>query len=109
MSILSQAISVIVDRGISAPGNDRELVDGLNAIEKMLLLQLMSTVQLLGEKSYDTHMVLHTGTCTSDVSLAREFQKHQYTAARKHGVIDQLKCKKTGNQTKVDRKVISRS
>ena len=39
-------------------------------------------------------MVMYTGTLTSDVSLASEFQKHLSTAARKHGVIDQGKLKK---------------
>ena len=82
--MLSQAFSVIIDRGISAPGNGREVVDGLNAIDKMFLLQLMTTVQLPGAKSYDTQMVMHTGTHTSDVSLTSEFQKHLSTAAHKH-------------------------
>ena len=51
----------------------------------------MSTVQLPGEKDYDTQMFMHTGTCTSDVSLAREFQEHLYNAAQKYGSIDQGK------------------
>ena len=32
ISILLHDFSVIIDRGISAPGHGRELVDGLNAI-----------------------------------------------------------------------------
>ena len=48
----------------------------------------MSTVKLPGAKGYDTHMVMHTGTRTSYVSLASEFQKHMSNGARKHGVID---------------------
>ena len=32
--MFSQAFSVIIDRGFSAPGNGREVVDGLNDIEK---------------------------------------------------------------------------
>ena len=47
----------------------------------------MSTVQLPGEKYYDTHMVMHTGIRTSGVSLASEFQKDLSTAALKHVVI----------------------
>ena len=63
-------IYVIIDRGISAPGYGRKVLYGLNAIEKRFLFQLMSTVQLPGVKGYDTQMVMHTGTCTSDVSLS---------------------------------------
>ena len=71
MSMLSQAFSVIIDHGISAPGHGREVVDSLNAIEKVFLFQLISTVQLPVEKGYDAQMVIHTGTRTSSVILAR--------------------------------------
>ena len=54
MSMLSQAFSVIIYRGISAPGYVREVVDGVNAIYKSFIFQLMSTVQLEGTKGYDT-------------------------------------------------------
>ena len=33
MSVLSQRHSIIFYRGISAPGNGKEVVDGLNAID----------------------------------------------------------------------------
>ena len=89
--MLSKAFSVIIDHGISARGHDREVLDGLNAIEKRFLFQLLSTVKLTGAKGYDTQMVMHTGTRASDVSLDSKFQKHLSTAARKHGVIEQGK------------------
>ena len=34
MSVLYQCYSIIIDRGISAPGNDKEVVDGFNEIDK---------------------------------------------------------------------------
>ena len=48
MSVLSQRHSIIFDRGISAPGHGKEVVDVINAIEKRYMYQLMSTVQLQG-------------------------------------------------------------
>ena len=39
-------------------------------------------------------MFMHTGTRTSDVSFAREFQKYLSNAEHKHGVIDQVRYKK---------------
>ena len=54
----------------------------------------------MGVGSYDTHMVMHTGAPTSNVILAREFQKHLSTAARKHGVIDKGKCKNQAGKVK---------
>ena len=71
-----------------------EVIDSLNAIGKSFIFQLMPIVQLTGAKGYDTHMVMHTGTCASDVSLAREFKKHLSNETHKHGVIDQVKYKK---------------
>ena len=50
MPVLYQSYSIIFDRGISAPGHDKEVVDGINATDKRYMYQLMSTVQLLGSK-----------------------------------------------------------
>ena len=47
MSVMSQCYSVIIDQGISAPGHGKEVVDGLNAIGKRYIYQLMYNVQLL--------------------------------------------------------------
>ena len=34
ISVMSQTYSIIIDRGISAPGHGKEVVDGLNAVDK---------------------------------------------------------------------------
>ena len=34
MSVISQRYSIIIDRGISAPGHGKEVVDGLNVVDK---------------------------------------------------------------------------
>ena len=34
MSVMSQTYSIIIDLGISAPGHGKEVVDGLNAVDK---------------------------------------------------------------------------
>ena len=48
VSVLYQRHSVIFDWGISAPEHGKEVVDGLNAIYKRYIYQLISTVQLPG-------------------------------------------------------------
>ena len=48
MSVMSQRYSIIIDRGISAPGNGKEVVDGLNAVDKPYIYQLMSKIRLPG-------------------------------------------------------------
>ena len=34
MSVMSQTYSIIIDRGICAPWHGKEVVDGLNAVDK---------------------------------------------------------------------------
>ena len=89
MSVLSQIHSMIIDRGISAPGHGKEVVDGLNATDKRYMYQLMSNVQLPGSRTFDSHILMHSCTPKNDVSLVKEIQKHLYKDDRKHGVIDQ--------------------
>ena len=44
MSVISQTFSLIIDWGISAPGHGKEVFDGLNAVDKRFIYQLMSKV-----------------------------------------------------------------
>ena len=53
MSVMSQTYSIIIDWGISAPGHGKEVVDGLNAVDKRFIYQLMSKVQLPGSIRFD--------------------------------------------------------
>ena len=71
MSVISQTYSLIIDRGISTPGNGKEVVDGINAVDRRYIYQLMSKVQLPGSIIFDSQIKIHTGTENKDVSLAR--------------------------------------
>ena len=44
----------MIDRGISAPGHVKEVVDGLNAIDKRYIYQLMPNVQLPESNRFDS-------------------------------------------------------
>ena len=76
MSVISQCYSIIIDRGISAPGHDKDVLDGLNSVDKRYIYQWMSTVQLPVSNRFDSQMQMHTGNQKYDVSLGREFQHH---------------------------------
>ena len=88
---MSQCYSIIVDQGISAPGNGKEVVDGLNSVDKRYIYQLMSTFQLHVLIRFDSQIKIHTGTHKDDVSLAKEFPEHLTKKHRKNGVFDQVK------------------
>ena len=70
MSVMSQTYSIIIDCGISAPGNGKESVDGINDVDKsyIYIYQLMSKVQLPGSVRFDSQIKMHTGTENKDVS-----------------------------------------
>ena len=88
---MSQCYSIIIDRGISAPGNGKEVVDGINAVNKRYIYKLMSNVQLPGSKTFDSQMQMHTGNQKDYVSLAQEFQHYLIKEHLKNGFIDQGK------------------
>ena len=71
MSVISQTYSIIIHRGISAPGHGKEVVDGLHAVDKRYIYQLMSKVQLPGSVIFDSQIKIHTVTENKDVSLAK--------------------------------------
>ena len=66
MSIFSQCHSIIIDQGISAPVHGKYVVDGLNAIAKHCIYQLMSNVQLSGWKTFYSHFLMHSCTQKND-------------------------------------------
>ena len=70
------------------------MVDGLNAVDKHYIYQLMSKVQLPGSIRFYSQIKIHTGTEKKDVSLAREFKDHMEGEHRKNGVINQGKPRK---------------
>ena len=71
MSVMSQTYYIIIDRGISAPGHGKEVVDGHNDVDKRYIYQLMSKVQLPGLVRFDSQIKMHTGTENKYVSLAK--------------------------------------
>ena len=59
---MSQCYSVIIDCGISATGHGKEVVDGINTIDKWYIYQLMSNVKLPVLKNWfiDSNALHHT-------------------------------------------------
>ena len=76
------------------------MVDGLNAVDKRYIYQLMSKVQLPGSVIFDSQIKMHTDTENKDVSLVKEFKDHLEGEHRKNGVIDQGKPRKRFTEIK---------
>ena len=71
---MSQCYPIIIDNGLSAPGNCKEVVDVLNSVDKHYIYQFISTVQLPGSNRFYSQIQMHTGNQKYDVILAKEFQ-----------------------------------
>ena len=69
MSVMSQCYSIVIDRGISAPGHGKEVVDGLNAVDKHYI-----SIYVDCSTSWIKNIWFKD---SNDVSLAKEFQEHQ--------------------------------
>ena len=106
MTVMSQFYSVIIDRGINAPGHGKEVVYGINAIDKRYIYQLMSNVQIPVSNIFDHQMQMHTGNQKYDVSLAKEFQ-HHLTKEHFAKMVFLIRAKKTIHGKKMDQKIVS--
>ena len=84
LSMLAHIYNIIIDRGVGAPGNFREVLNGLNATKKRFCSMVIPTVKLPGAAAYESHMSMHTSTSNTDISLARAFQKHLSEPTRAH-------------------------
>ena len=61
VSVMLQCYSVITDWGISAPVHGKDVVDGINVVDKSNIYQLISNVQLPGPNRFDSHMQMNNG------------------------------------------------
>ena len=84
MSVIYECYSIIIDQCISAPGNFKEVVYGLNAVDKGYKYQLMSDFKLTVSNRFDPQMQIHTSNQNNDISLAKEFQHHMKKEHRKN-------------------------
>ena len=62
ISVMSQCCSVIIDRGISAPGHVKEVVGGLNDVDKHYIHKLMSNFKFPVSVRFDSQIKMHIGT-----------------------------------------------
>ena len=51
--------------------HEKYVIDGLNAIDKSYIYQLMYNVQLTGSKKFDSNILMHYLTQNNDFSLAK--------------------------------------
>ena len=60
--MFTHVYNIIIDCGVREPGSFKEVVDGLNDIDKTFFSMFMTNVKLPGASGYDTHMETHTST-----------------------------------------------
>ena len=60
--MLYHAHYIIIYCGVEAPGHVKDVVDGINATDKIYLSMLMTTVQLPNAATNNSQIVMHTST-----------------------------------------------
>ena len=60
MSVMLNFQSVIIDRDISVPGYRKEVVDGLNDVDRHYIYQFISNSELNISNIFDSHTQIHT-------------------------------------------------
>ena len=73
MLVLSQRHPVKIYWCISAPEHGNDVIDGINAIDKRYIYQLMSNVQLPVSITFDLQIIIYSYTNKNDVSLDEEW------------------------------------
>ena len=53
LSMLAVKHNITIDRAVGAPGHGKDLIDGLNAVDKMYLKALMMRTSVAGEAEED--------------------------------------------------------
>ena len=90
----SRAYNSVIGCGVVSPVHGKDVVDGFNATDKSFLTMFMTTVQLSGTATNNSHMFIHTTISNTYISLARLFQKHITDPTCAHVFIDHLKYRK---------------
>ena len=60
MSFLSAKYNINIDRAIGAPGHGKDIVDGLNAVDKHYLKKLMRITKTADETELDIKKSMYT-------------------------------------------------
>ena len=61
----------MIDSGISEHVHVKEVVDGINAMYKSYIYQLISNVKLPGSITFDSHILMQYCTQNNDVGMAK--------------------------------------
>jgi hypothetical protein len=72
LSVLASAFDITIDRAIGAPGHGKDLVDGLNATDKMYLRKMMCMVGTPEANDSEKRMAAHSMLEGAKKSLAEE-------------------------------------
>ena len=98
--MLSHAYNLIIDRDIGAPGNGKDVVDGLNATNKGFFSMLTTAVKIPGADTNDSQMFMHNSTSNTEISLERLFNNIS-DPTHAHDLIDNGKDRKLSSKRKL--------
>jgi hypothetical protein len=107
LSMLAIRFAIIIDRAVGAPGNGKDEVDGLNAIDKRYLQTKMRVVTTPGEEDpqEDRKMRAYAMVENENFSMAEECYRLLSSPDRQNGVTSDTKHAKRESAKKVKSRV----
>jgi hypothetical protein len=94
LSMLAVKYKIVIDRAICAPGHGKDLIDGLNAVDKMYLKELMMRTSQAGETEEDRKIKSHSVEEGAAISVAEEAARLCRIDARSEGAKSDRKYQK---------------
>ena len=74
LSLLAFSFNIVIDRAICAPGHEKDIVDGLNAVMKCFLQKQFCMIGTPEADNYEERIKAHSMVKTAPTSLAEECQ-----------------------------------
>jgi hypothetical protein len=101
LSLIATEFDLTMDRAIGAPGHGKDIVDGLNATDKMYLKKQMCMIGTPESNDSQKRMEAHSMTETASLSLAEECARLCSRRERAEGVKGDVKLKKREEKAKM--------
>ena len=88
LNIVALKYNITIDRAVCAPGHGKSIIDGMNAVDKHYLRQIMDISGTTRTDNVETRMSIFSKRNKSEVSFAKECARLCSLNRRKYGVLN---------------------
>ena len=89
--MLSHAYQITIDHAVGAQGHGKDVVNGLNAVDKNYLFKIMPRIKIPEAEQGETFFATHSATASDNASFATECQQLLSLQQQRDGISSQSK------------------